>query len=278
MREKLGFGGIITVILLVLITFGCWTKTVDQHEVAVSKNIFTGSVSQPVDQGFHIRPFVTWHDMETRRQQVPEGEGSDVVEVLTADQLRLKVDASYWFKIDGNDARRLFLERGDFNDVHNYVYDSYRNATRNAISEIAAADLLSEDRQGIGNRIEDLMLEELEGTGIDTVQYFLRDIDPPQQVKDRIEEKVSRQQDVQTERYQTQIERENARQRRVEAAGIADAQDSIQSSLTGQQGLRYLQWRKYEMLGRIANSEANATWVIPDALMNGIGSTLGGGM
>lgn len=257
-----------------VITLGCWAKRVDQYESAVTKNVITGSVSQPVTQGFHIRPFASWNVYPIRKQQVPEGEGADNVEVLTADQLRLGVESSYWYRVDSTEVRNIYLNIGGPEAVHNYVYDAYRNATRDAVAEIAAEDLLSDERQGLGGRIEELMRQKVEGSGVLIEQYFLRDINPPMMVKKRIEEKVSRQQDVQTEKYQTEIEREKARQRRVEAAGIADAQDSIKSTLQGEAGLRYLQWRKYEMLGKIAEGESNATWVVPDELIGGVGQAL----
>lgn len=253
---------------------GCWIEVIDEHQASVSKNVVTGSVSDVETQGFYVRPFVTWHTYEIRELQVPEGEESDEVEVLTADQLRLVIDASYWYRVDSADARALFLNIGGPEEVHNFVYDAYRNATRDAVAEIAAEDLLSDERQGLGDRIEDLMREQVEGTGVIVTRYFLRDINPPTEVKRRIEEKVSRQQDVQTERYQTEIEEEKARQRRVEAAGIADAQDSIKETLSGEAGLRYLQWRKYEMLGKVAQSPSNATWVVPDELIGGVGDAL----
>lgn len=262
------------VLLFTLLIATCWAERIDEHQASVSKNIITGSVSDVYTQGFYIKPFVNWNTYEIRQQQVPEGEGSDKVEVLTADQLRLVLDASYWYRVDSTEVRNLYLNIGDPDEVHAYVYDAYRNATRDAVAEIAAEDLLSEDRQGLGNRIEELMRTQVEGSGVIIEQYFLRDINPPQQVKNAIEQKVSRQQEVQTERYQTEIEGEKARQRRVEAAGIADAQDSIQATLSGEQGLRYLQWRKFEMLGKIAESESNATWVVPDELIGGVGSTL----
>ena len=251
---------------------GCFGQVVDDPEVAVTRHWITGEVNGPYYAGFHVVPLVSWTTYSTRRQQVPEGEGSDRVEALTSDQLRLAVEASYWYRIIPDSARQIYVEVGGPEQVYNYTYDAYRDATRDAVSEIAAEDLLSTERQGIGDRVEKIFQGSMSDIGVEVPRYFLRDIIPPQQVRSAIEAKVSRQQEVQTERYQTEIERENARQRRVEAAGIADAQDSIQSTLIGEGGLRYLQWRKYEVLSDVASGENNATWVVPDALLNGVAS------
>lgn len=247
----------LVVAFILLVSLSCWSKTVSQYETAATQNIFTGSVNGPYEQGFHIVPFVTWESYQTRRQQVPDGEQADRVEVLTADQLRLIVEASYWYRVEDDAAVQLYLERGDSESVHNFVYDAYRNATRDAVSEIAAQDLLSEDRQGLGARIEQLLRDKLEGTGVEVTRYFLRDIDPPDKVKMAIEEKLSRQQEVQTEEYQTQVVQEKANQRREKARGVRDAQNIIAESLEGERGLRYLNWRYYEVLQKAATGKNN---------------------
>ncbi|NIQ52637.1 MAG: hypothetical protein GWN71_04060, partial [Gammaproteobacteria bacterium] len=63
---------------------------------------------------------------------------------------------------------------------------------------------------------------------------------PPQSIRQAIEQKLAREQQVQAEAYQTQVVVEQANQRRAEAEGIRDAQRIIAESLAGQSGERYL--------------------------------------
>lgn len=81
-------------------------------------------------------------------------------------------------------------------------------------------------------------------------------------MREAIEEKLAREQQVEKERYQTQVVVEQANQRREEAKGIRDAQQIIAESLVGERGLRYLNWRYFETLKDVAEGDNNMV-VVP---------------
>jgi regulator of protease activity HflC (stomatin/prohibitin superfamily) len=85
----------------------------------------------------------------------------------------------------------------------------------------------------------------------------VREIVPPATLREAIEQKLAREQQVQAEAYQTQVVAEQANQKRAEAEGIRDAQDIIATSLTGVSGQRYLYWRYLEVLGEVAQGQNN---------------------
>ncbi|MEE8176224.1 MAG: hypothetical protein V3T97_06400, partial [Gemmatimonadota bacterium] len=76
-------------------------------------------------------------------------------------------------------------------------------------------------------------------------------------LREAIEAKLAREQQVQAEVFQTQVVEEQANQKRAEATGIRDAQAVIAASLTGVSGQRYLYWRYLEMLGEVASGTNN---------------------
>ncbi len=167
------------------------------------------------------------------------------------------MDAAYRYRLNPDSVVHLFLTVGDDRAIHNFVYNTYRSAVRDAVAEVMAANILSRERAGIGARIEQLMSVNLEPRGIVMTEFFVREIEPPEAIRLAIEDKLAREQQVQAEGFQTQVVQEQANQKRAEAAGIRDAQEIIAESLTGAAGQRYLYWRYLEMLGEVGAGSNN---------------------
>lgn len=262
MRRQLATGvgavgtGILAVVLIMALLFGF--NRVNDYEVAVKRNPVTGAVSnQPYRQGLYHSILRSWTNYSTREIQYPREGGSERLTALTADQLQIAVDAAYRYRIEPDSAVVLFLSIGEPDAVHSFVYNTYRSAIRDAVAEMNAASILSRDRSEIGARIEALMADRLTPRGIDVTDFFVRELVPPETLREAIEAKLSREQQVQAEVYQTQVVEEQANQKRAEAAGIRDAQGIIATSLTGVQGQRYLYWRYLEVLGQVADGQNN---------------------
>ncbi len=167
------------------------------------------------------------------------------------------MDAAFRYRINPDSVVGLYLTIGASNQIHAFVYNTYRSSVRDAIAEVAAANILSSDRATIGDRIEILMSEQLNPRGIVVTDFFVREIQPPETIRLAIEEKLAREQQVQAEGFQTQVVAEQANQKRAEAEGIRDAQDVIAASLTGTEGQRYLYWRYLEVLSEVAGGTNN---------------------
>lgn len=82
---------------------------------------------------------------------------TDAQTALTSDQLTIAIDAAYRYRLVPDSALNLYLEVGDMDDVHGCVYNTYRSAARDAVANIAAADILSTERAGIGEQIQAIM-------------------------------------------------------------------------------------------------------------------------
>jgi regulator of protease activity HflC (stomatin/prohibitin superfamily) len=151
----------------------------------------------------------------------------------------------------------IYLTIGEPREVHAFVYNTYRSAVRDAVGEMGAQDILSRERAGIADRIDELMAVRLEPRGIMVTDFFVREVVPPETIRAAIEDKLASEQQVEQEQFQTQVVEEQANQQRVEAAGIRDAQQIIAASLEGVSGQRYLYWRYLEMLGSIGEGQNN---------------------
>ena len=243
---------------LVLMLFLFGFNRVEEYEVAVKRNPVTGAVSsRPYTQGLYHSVLRSWTNYPLREVQYPAGGQAERLEALTSDQLQIAVDAAYRYRINPDSAVHLYLTVGNENAVGSFIYNTYRSAIRDAIAEIQASDILSTERTGISARIEALMTTRLNPRGVEITDFFVREVVPPQTIREAIEAKLAREQQVQSEEYQTQVVVEQANQQRAEAAGIRDAQDIIAQSLAGVSGERYLHWRYLEMLGKIGEGTNN---------------------
>lgn len=242
---------------LILSSSGGCTR-VDTYEVAVKKNAITGAVSdQTYGQGLYHAIFRDWTTYPRREIQYPAQSQSERLTALTSDQLTIAIDAAYRYRVVPDSVLGLYLTVGDIEDVHQFVYNAYRSAARDAVANIAAADILSRERAGIGEQIRSIMTSRLNPRGVIITDFFVRDIEPPPAIRQAIEQKLAREQQVQAEAYQTQVVQEQANQRRAEAEGIRDAQQTISESLAGVSGQRYLYWRYIESLMEVGKGENN---------------------
>ncbi|MEE9208691.1 MAG: SPFH domain-containing protein [Gemmatimonadota bacterium] len=248
--------GFLVVLVLAVFLFGF--NRVDEFEVSVRRNPLTGSVaSQPFRQGLYHSILRSWSNYSVREIQYPSQGASERLEALTSDQLQIGLDAAYRYRINPDSVVQIYLSIGEPEQVHAFVYNTYRSALRDAVAEVSAANVLSTERAGIGERINILMETRLVPRGIFVTDFFIREIEPPATLRLAIEEKLAREQQVQKEGFQTQVVAEQANQQRAEAEGIRDAQDIIAASLTGPSGERYLYWRYLDVLGEVAQGQNN---------------------
>lgn len=255
-RSLLTIPGALVVLAAVMLPFSCTTVT--DYEVAVLRNPITGNIDdQAHSQGLYFAsPAFFWKHYtryNTREIQWPRGAQSEQAEALTSDQLTIAVDASYRYRVKPEKVVDLFLVVGDMNSVNEYVYTSYRTALRDAIAELTGTEILSTDRLRIASRVEQLMDEELGEKGIEVVRFFVREIKPPPAVRQAIELKLQREQEVQAQKFQTDIVKEQAEQKRQEALGIRDAQNIIGQSLTP----AYLSYYYMQTLQQVGQQEGN---------------------
>lgn len=248
---------VLALLALMTLATGACTR-VDTYEVAVKKNAVTGAVSENIyGQGLYHAVFRDWTTYPRREIEYPQGGQAERLTALTSDQLTIAIDAAYRYRLVPDSVLDLYLTVGDIEDVHGFVYNAYRSAARDAVANIAAAEILSTERAGIGEQIRSIMTSRLTPRGIFITDFFVRDIEPPPAIREAIEQKLAREQQVQAEAYQTQVVQEQANQRRAEAEGIRDAQNTISESLAGISGQRYLYWRYIEALMEVGQGENN---------------------
>jgi regulator of protease activity HflC (stomatin/prohibitin superfamily) len=159
----------------------------------------------------------------TREEQFPKaGDEAEKMEALSSEQMSMKVDAALRYQIDPATAPRLFLEIGSQEQIDNVVRNAIRNGVRdgmvafsiNEVSQRNAIALLME------NEVDSALLTRPRNGGepfqIATVTaFYLRNLEPPPQVVQAINNKIAQEQQVETERHRVEVARLQAEQQRL---------------------------------------------------------------
>jgi regulator of protease activity HflC (stomatin/prohibitin superfamily) len=210
---------------------------------------FLGQVDPIVlTQGVHlVNPLATIEKMSVREQSFPSDGSVERIEAQTSEQLNVALEVSLLYRIDGANAPDLYQRIGNENQIKNrIVLNSVRNGVRDAVATKSINEIFSPNRREVAGAMEEA-IQAKAGDRIEVLEVFVRDVQAPQRVREAIEEKLQREQNVAAERFQTEIIQERARQQIEEAKGIAEAQQIISEGLTPE----YLTFFYIEQLGQM---------------------------
>jgi len=195
---------------------------------------FLGSIDQAaLDQGVHIiNPLATVEKMSTREQSFPTDGGVEKIDAQTSEQLNVALEVSILYRIDPANAPDLYQRIGTEAQIKSrIVLNAVRNGVRDAVATKSINDIFSPNRRELALEMEKA-IQAKAGDRIEVLDVFVRDVQAPPLVRQAIEEKLQREQNVAAERFQTEIIQERARQAMEEAKGIAEAQKIIAVGLT----------------------------------------------
>lgn len=207
----------------VLIMLGSTLVVIDAGEVGV-RHAF-GSVDRtPLLPG--IRMVTPWSAVErftTREEQYPfSGEQIEQIAALSKEQMGMTVDVGLRWQIDPQQAAHIYTEIGDENQIHSAVRNAIRKGVRDAMVQYSINDISK--RTQIARTMEALvdsaLVTQPRAGGppfrIATVTaFFLRDLQPPAQVVQAINNKIAQEQQVETERHRVEVARLQAEQQRL---------------------------------------------------------------
>lgn len=215
-----------------------------------------GSVNEKeLQPGIHwpINPMSSRIEMETRTQEVKE-----TLKVPTKEGLMAGLDVSILYKIDPTKADEIYKNLSiNYEEV--VLVPNLRNIARDVIANYQSEDLYSSNRSKIAADITSQLKEAYDERGIILESVLLRDVTLPAEVTAAIERKISAKQSAEQMQYVLEKETQESERKRVEAKGIADAQDIISKNLTPE----YLQWRYITTLESLANSPNNTFIITP---------------
>ena len=217
-----------------------------------------------------VNPFVDLEIMTIRTQAytmsiaAEEGQryGDDAITSLTKDGLEVAMDLTVWYHLDGAHAATVFQKIGkDY--IEKIVRPAARTAIRNTTVKYNAVEIYSEKREEVQNDISTTLDKDYQDRGIILEKVLLRNIKLPAKVKNAIEAKLEAEQDAQKMEFVLLKETKEAERKKIEAAGIAEAQRIIAQSLIGERGRAYLSWKYLENLQNLYTSPNNTIVISP---------------
>jgi regulator of protease activity HflC (stomatin/prohibitin superfamily) len=171
--------------------------------------------------------FVTpWSSIErfsTREEQFPRrSDEAEQISALSAEQMGMQVDVAVRWQIDPMQAPHIFRELGTQEQIQNVVLNAIRNGVRDGMVQYSINDIAQR------NRIAGTMAAEVDSalvtdprTGGEPFRiaavtaFFLRDLQPPPQVVQAINNKIAQEQQIATERHRVEVARLQAEQQRL---------------------------------------------------------------
>ena len=195
---------------------------------------FLGNVSTAeLEPGVHvINPLASIEKMSIREQSFPSDGGIEKIDAQTSEQLNVALEVSILYRLDPGNAPDLYRRIGSESQIKSrIVLNAVRNGVRDAVATKSINDIFSPNRREIAQDMKK-EIQAKAGDRIEVLEVFVRDVQAPPKVREAIEEKQQREQNVAAERFQTEIIQERARQAIEQAKGVAEAQRIISEGLT----------------------------------------------
>jgi regulator of protease activity HflC (stomatin/prohibitin superfamily) len=220
-----------------LLRTGAWLLTVIGAFIVVSSSVVVinagqvgvrhafGEVDpQPLLPG--VRFITPWSSVErfsSREEQFPERSAqAEQISALSSEQMGMQVDVAVRWQIDPMQAPSIFRELGGQEQIQNVVLNAIRNGVRDGIVQYSINDIAQRNRIAgtMQAEVDSALVTQPRAGGepfrIATVTaFFLRDLQPPPQVVQAINNKIAQEQQIATERHRVEVARLQAEQQRL---------------------------------------------------------------
>jgi regulator of protease activity HflC (stomatin/prohibitin superfamily) len=170
-----------------------------------------------------VPPWSSVEQFSAREEQWPtRSDQIEQIAALSSEQMGMTVEVSLRWQIDPQQAPKIFTEIGDEEQIRGAVRNAIRKGVRDGMVQYSINDISK--RTQIASTMEALVDSALVTTPragggkfrIATVTaFFLRDLQPPAQVVQAINNKIAQEQQIETERHRVEVARLQAEQQRL---------------------------------------------------------------
>ena len=186
---------------------------IDAGQVGV-RHAFGEVDPQPLLPG--VRFVTPWSSVErfsSREEQFPERSAqAEQISALSSEQMGMQVDVAVRWQIDPMQAPSIFRELGGQEQIQNVVLNAIRNGVRDGIVQYSINDIAQRNRIAgtMQAEVDSALVTQPRAGGepfrIATVTaFFLRDLQPPPQVVQAINNKIAQEQQIATERHRVEV-------------------------------------------------------------------------
>jgi regulator of protease activity HflC (stomatin/prohibitin superfamily) len=202
---------------------GSMVKVIEPGTVGVQHAFGTVSPT-PLLPG--IRFVTPWSSVErysTREEQWPSAtQDAETIQALSKEQMGMQIDVAIRYQILPADAPRLFLEIGDQAQIENVVRNAIRNGVRDGMVQFTINDISERNRiaTAMEDEVDSALITKPRSGGetfriAQVTAFSLRDLQPPGQVVQAINNKIAQEQQIETERHRVEVARLQAEQQRL---------------------------------------------------------------
>jgi regulator of protease activity HflC (stomatin/prohibitin superfamily) len=202
---------------------GSMVKVIEPGTVGVQHAFGTVSPT-PLLPG--IRFVTPWSSVErysTREEQWPSAtQDAETIQALSKEQMGMQIDVAIRYQILPADAPRLFLEIGDQAQIENVVRNAIRNGVRDGMVQFTINDISERNRiaTAMEDEVDSALITKPRSGGetfriAQVTAFSLRDLQPPAQVVQAINNKIAQEQQIETERHRVEVARLQAEQQRL---------------------------------------------------------------
>ncbi len=196
---------------------------VEPGEVGV-KHAFGSVDPAPLLPGVHmVTPWSSVERYSTREEQYPQsGDQVETIAALSSEQMGMSVDAGLRWQINPIDAPHIFTEIGGEEQIHSIVYNAIRQGVRDGMVRFSINDIAKRTEIAVAMKalVDSALITKPRAGGdpfriAEVTAFFLRDLQPPDQVVQAINGKIAQEQQIQTERHRVEVARLQSDQQRL---------------------------------------------------------------
>jgi regulator of protease activity HflC (stomatin/prohibitin superfamily) len=195
---------------------------IEPGEVGV-KHAFGTVDMAPLMPGIHmVTPWSSVERYSTREEQYPQaGDQVETIAALSSEQMGMSVDAGLRWQINPMDAPHIFTEIGTEEQIHSIVFNAIRKGVRDGMVRFSINDIAkrTEIATAMQALVDSALITQPRAGGTpfriaEVTAFFLRDLQPPEQVVQAINNKIAQEQQIQTERHRVEVARLQSDQQR----------------------------------------------------------------
>jgi regulator of protease activity HflC (stomatin/prohibitin superfamily) len=207
----------------VLIILAALVVVIEPGEVGV-KHAFGTVDMQPLMPGIHlVTPWSSVERYSTREEQFPQAtDEAETIAALSSEQMGMTVDAGLRWQINPMEAPHIFKEIGTEDQIHSIVLNAVRKGVRDGMVRFSINDISkrTEIATFMQSLVDSALITQPRAGGepfriAEVTAFFLRDLQPPEQVVQAINGKIAQEQQIQTERHRVEVARLQSDQQRL---------------------------------------------------------------
>lgn len=265
--SKLVIIGIVVVFFLIIFGGSMFIKLEATERGVIFRQFTSGLDKENVyEPGFHI--IAPWNDMYVFN--VAEQKVEETMDVLDKNGLSINIEITVRFYPIYNSVGYLYEQfRTDYANL--LVIPEVRSSVRQVAGRYSAEEIYSTKRSEVEQTIIEEAGKKLRDNHIEMKALLIRSINLPQDIRQAIESKLKQEQEALAYQFRLEKEKSEAERKKIEAEGVAKANNIVNSSLTP----NLLKMRGIEATLELSKSQNSKTVIVGSAGSNGLPLILG---